>query len=287
MTEVMETKPTSPVAPTLPAVLLAEFQRRHLHWQNIPDTDVFIIKKGQRRGFIIQSYLPTVPYNIGLILSNKNFVREILAEKKIAIPIGQLIAPNGSDEAATFVQNQGWPVVVRQENSQLNIAAITNIGDHNALQSAIRQLSRANESLLIEQYIAGEVFQVFITESGYCHILEEQRVTMSNDSAISFSTAQTVTGKKVYQETVLSATLYRKMQVTASKVLAAFPPLAYLSLRLIVDRSARTPRLIVTDVYHTVTPHLRYAARRDQERKLVSSLVADYVEKALKPHATF
>src|SRR5579885_2873160 len=113
--------------------------------EEIDGTDVLLLNKNDHHSFLIGHFLPTLPYNWGLILSNKNFVLRILEKKKIVIPKGELCEPGNMKRAEKIAEEIGFPLAIRQENAQLDFSACLDLENITQFHRSFTTLSQTGQ----------------------------------------------------------------------------------------------------------------------------------------------
>jgi D-alanine-D-alanine ligase-like ATP-grasp enzyme len=243
------------------------------------DGPLTFLTKGKKTLLFTAGFSPLVPYTIGLILSNKSFVRVILSDAKIPVPVGKTFAPNESHEAMVYVQKLGFPVILKQENSQRNIRSVVANGDLTAFRAKFAGLGSFGECIIIERMVTGPVYRVFYEANGFMQVLHrtEGVVGPSYISAYDNDFPRTVKTTTVYED--VTAEFTNAFRPLAKRVLNSFPPMKYISFEVIKSKSNKW---CVLEVFHSPNPHLGYTAVfGNKKRSVLNCIVGLLMKKAV------
>lgn len=228
---------------------------------------VTVLRRKSEELLFIDSYTPLVPYNIGLVLSNKSFVRAVLSDAGVPVPEGKTFGQGDVHLAMVYAQELGFPLVLRQENSQKNIRSRYPVDDLQQLRKSYTDLALSEESIIVEKYLSGGVLQVYYDDAGFLNILEPR--TGSAFAAV-FSRAA-VTSRYRQDLTVyadVTETYAKTIRPLAKKILSAFPPMPYICFSVVSDGT-------VLEVYHSPNKHLGSTARKGKAAiKVLDSIVS-------------
>jgi hypothetical protein len=250
------------------APILEALQAKKYQIEEVAGTTITIIRKKQREQYFIQGYSPLVPYNLGLILSNKQIVKKILEDAKIPVVGGISCSPHQPKRVVEDITSArlSYPLILRQENSQLDVPAEGPLTDEDQLLKSYQKLSQFNQQIMVEPYVVGEEVRVFFHRDGLINCLQPpRRATVS--SVISLSDRST-------QWTDVTATTEKQLRPIAKKLLSLFQPLPYVSFSAICTDHGP----VVLEVYHAVTPHYGFVARKRKEQHRVLDLMVQEVE---------
>ncbi len=248
----------------------------------LPDTNVVIVSQQKKEVYFIDGYTPLVPYNLGLILSNKQIVKYILLDTHIPINDGIVCPPSNLHELRHSVAEGklAYPLFIRQENSQLTTKAIGPLENAQELEVAYLTLSQTKQLLMIESYQPGIELRVFVNAAGFFNILTRQH---SNTEQL-FVASQTGNATTQKLCDVTSQYLTPELQKIAKKILKIFKPMPYASFRVIFAPKTTNP-YTVTEVFHSAKPHYAYSAHKGKKTVSVldfisTQIIQNYLEDA-------
>jgi len=215
-------------------------------------TEVISIRVKKKMSLWVGNYVPCVPYNIGMSLTNKNYIYKILAANKIPVTDAMFIY-HGQPNIQKAIASLEYPVVLKQENTQLAVPAITNIQSRSQLIDSIQEMSKFGQGMLIEKHISGNSYRVFYTQKGLFQVLKKgfagSMMVSSAHSALNFTEQESY-----FPE----ADVHTSWLAFFEQVLKAFTPMPYISFSLKCDSlaepiSRQSP--VVLEVYHSANQH--------------------------------
>lgn len=252
--------------------LLQQLQNKGFNISEVANTNIFIVAKKKKEVYFVQGYTPLVPYNIGLILSNKQITKKILEDAKLPT-VGGTISPAGQAQRFLGILSDSginYPVILRQENSQLDIPAEGPLDGQSQLLKSYNKLSAYHQQIMIEPYYSGEELRVFLSADGFLNILQRERGSGATAGIINLSTE--LSTKHGFQD--VTSKYEKKLRKLAEKVLQLFSPLPYTSFRVIL--TANGP--LISEVYHSATPHYSFIAVNKKTAKPVLEIMTNLVE---------
>lgn len=161
-------------------IIFDEVKRRGYQLQQLRNTNVYYFETKGKVNFFIAGYTNAVPYNCGLIISNKSFVRELLKNNRLSIAKGKLFLPDETENALIYAKKMGFPIIIRQENSQLDIKSITP-KNQAEFKKGFSKLSEYGEGILVEKIFKGEKYRIFITSGGQMNIVKQSEPLIIGD----------------------------------------------------------------------------------------------------------
>lgn len=251
--------------------LLSALEKKKYQLSEVPGTNIVILKKKRVERYFIQGYSPLVPYNLGLILSNKQIVKNILLDAKIPTVRGISCPPDQPQRLLERIaaEKLSYPLMLRQENSQLDIPAEGPIDSEEHLLKSYQKLSQAHQQIMVEPFLGGTELRVFLSADGYVNVLEPQHAT----SVPNILNLGEESSERLWKDVTQNAD--KSLKSLATKILAVFQPLPYVSFRLLL--TAEGP--VVLEVYHSVTPHLSFSARKEKKSQPVIDIMVAEIEK--------
>lgn len=260
------------------APVLRILKQRGFKLEEIEKTDIVLVRKPRtgKQYLFLQGYTPLVPYSLGLILSNKTFSQTMLKTAKLPVPEGQTFEIAKKVAVRQYVQSLGWPIWLRQENSQLDITGIGPITDNAQFEAAWQKLTAYGVPIVVEKYVSGCQLLVYIDCDGFIQILGSNEFEHSP----SISTRESTRSKnRTHFNKDVTKMFVRQLRPLARRVLQLFAPMAALSF-MVRYESTRTPQAIVTEVFHSLRRHYGYfAIGKGGKNELVEIRVADLLEK--------
>jgi cyanophycin synthetase len=160
--------------------ILRELIDRNIKAGQLDGTDVYLAGDRKRPLFFSGSFTNAVPYNLGIIFSNKYYVSRILRNNKVPVAPGRVFGRYDKLEALSFARKLGFPVILRleQASSKVRGAKINRAKD---FTEAFIKLSQTREGILVEKYKGGESHRMFITKNGYYNVLKKQLPFITGD----------------------------------------------------------------------------------------------------------
>lgn len=240
-------------------------------FNEIPQSDIVLAKLKKKKALFVGGYTPLVPYIIGLVLSNKSYVKQLLEQNGFEIPQGKTFSSSDIHSASQYIQTIQFPIILRQENSQLLISAKKNINTLQQFKKEFSDLTAYKESILIEEQLTGTHYKVFIHKEGWIHIVK------NNKNSIGFiSSIEKVSDKQREFDVDVTTEYYEQIYPIAKRILALFTPLICLSFDCILVEQPKQ-RLIVTEVYHSVSQHFPYNAKKGKQKKSITTIVSENI----------
>jgi hypothetical protein len=240
----------------------------------IPSSEMALATYKKKKALFVSGYTPLVPYNIGLILSNKSFVKALLHEKKIPITRGKTFSPSDTHQATQYVLMLTFPVILRQENSQRNERARKNILNMQSFKKEFLDLAKLGESILVEEQKEGVHCKVFVRYDGWIQVLQEVE-SGALAPISSFREADTLLMKQpIYRDATIE--FQARLHPIAKKILSVFSPIKILSFDCVIGHGS-PGSLVVTEVYHSVSDHFAYDAVKGKQKVKVIDLVCQTI----------
>jgi cyanophycin synthetase len=149
-------------------LLLKEILNRDIQIDKIEKTNIFKFKNQ----LLIENYLNLTPYNYGLILSNKYFSLQLLKENGIPVPKGKEFNIYDSSEALLFAKKIKFPIFLRLSDSGINAKSIK-VNKSSFFIENFNKLSKHKSNIIIEKYVSGKNYRIFVTENGWINIIEK------------------------------------------------------------------------------------------------------------------
>jgi glutamate--cysteine ligase len=117
-----------------------------------------------------------------LAMENKLVTKKILEEHQIRVPKG-LEYTSANEAKADFIIHQGKPVVIKpnQTNFGLGITILKENTDEQTYQRAIEIAFEFDETILIEEFIAGKEFRFFVIGDEVVGILHRVPANVTGD----------------------------------------------------------------------------------------------------------
>ncbi len=124
------------------------------------------------------SKTPLIPTRIAHI---KSFTNEILRERGLPVPTGG--AANSANRAVAKAREIGYPVVVKPLNLNHGRGVSTNLRTATDVRAAYAAAQEASGSrtVIVEQFIAGRNYRVFVADHEVKAVLERLKATVTGD----------------------------------------------------------------------------------------------------------
>lgn len=234
----------------------------------INKTNIVNFQNNIFHSIMIGSYTEAVPYNIGLIISNKNFVKKILKKNYLQVAEGRLFECNEIHEALLYMKKIKAPLILRQENSQKNIKSEKVVNDWEFKDKYIK-LAKYNENILVEKFHFGNNYRVFYTKNGYINILQR------------FNNAYYLQEDKlnesiVYKEINLRGLSFLK--IIAEKIINSFPGVKYIAFDFICTEELvklNKKNYIITEVYPSYGQNINFFMYKGRIKRRANKIVVD------------
>lgn len=161
-------------------LLFNEVIKRNYKLKQLKNTNIYFFENKGKINFFIGGYNNLIPYNCGLIISNKSFVREILKNNRLPVAKGKLFLPNEIEDALFYAKKIQFPVIIKQENSQLDVESII-VRNQAEFKKGFVNLSEYGEGILVEKIFRGDKYRVFITLNGHMNIIKQIEPVITGD----------------------------------------------------------------------------------------------------------
>lgn len=228
--------------PAASRTLLAQLAALGCRVETVPDCPLALVSYNGRSCLFTESYTPLVPEAVGIILTNRQFVREICADAKISVPEWKKFNTTEISAAQTFAGSIGYPVVIRLTNARQPVGMI--VAESEAVfRRRFNAQSRYARELLVERYVHGTDLRVFADTDDCISILGRKKETSAQYDATD-----------TYAQTILPL---------ARNILLAFAPITSISFGLRLSEDG-TPW--VTGVTYDASPHYEFPAYRNGKR---------------------
>jgi hypothetical protein len=249
--------------------ILSELDKRYIRIQVIPDTNILLLEKGKQKKIIVGGYLPFLPYDLGLLLSNKFFAKQVLKRRRISTPEGKSFLSSQKREALAYAHSLGYPVVLKVENSETNLQSQVVRNDDTFL-SSFQTLASTGFGIVAESHVSGSTFSVLIFSSGFISILEKKshdRISLLPEREIDKNMTGTIW---------FDVTEKRRAELLplAKKVLASFGSPSFLRFTVKLQEDV-LKSYSVLEIYHGVSMHVQSFAWKGRQKLIVSELICD------------
>lgn len=177
--------------PITHAVLFSSLEKKGFEFEKLEETNLMLVKvkaevkndgKTKRRAkqmHFIGGYTPLVPHGLGMVFSNKYFVRELLKQSNISVVKGDVFQVTEKRTAVKYAK-EIMPVLLRTENSNNSVKAITNISTVGEFLKGWSSLVEYQESLLVEEMFFGKNIRIFIDKNGFFQVLLKTKKPRKN-----------------------------------------------------------------------------------------------------------
>lgn len=231
----------------------------------IDHTNILMLSQNKITHLFAHGYTSLVPHNIGLVISNKSFVRKLLQHKKIDTTEGKTFSPNEKNTMIAYAEEVGFPVFLRQENSQLAIPSIANIQSFNELKNAINGLAQYAQSLIVEKHLFGTTLRVFYTENQEICVLRSAASLFTHGKILNASEHEWDDDTLRYQS---------KLLPLAKKMLSCFSPMPYIVFEVVETKdSKQLSKYTVTEVYHSAAMFYPYTAIKNDQKTQIKDCI--------------
>jgi cyanophycin synthetase len=94
---------------------------------------------------------------------NKNFTKMLLEEAGVEVPKGMNFLNDQIYEALSYVEKNGWPVVVKPTTGMEGDLVFPNISDKEQFLSAWKKIGQKYSEIIVEKMFIGKEYRVFAT----------------------------------------------------------------------------------------------------------------------------
>ena len=165
-------------------LLLREAVRRGVSIEILDQKENFVrLKKGENIQYVKQATKTSLDnYASILAMENKLVTKKILEEHEIRAPKGQEYT-NAEAAKADFLFHQGKPVVIKpnQTNFGLGITILKENTDEETFRRAVDIAFEHDTTILIEEFIAGKEFRIFVIGDEVVGILHRVPANVTGD----------------------------------------------------------------------------------------------------------
>jgi glutamate--cysteine ligase len=165
-------------------LLLREAVRRGVSFEILDRKENFVrFQKDGNTQYVKQATKTSLDnYASILAMENKLVTKKILEEHQIRVPKG-LEYTSANEAKADFIIHQGKPVVIKpnQTNFGLGITILKENTDEQTYQRAIEIAFEFDETILIEEFIAGKEFRFFVIGDEVVGILHRVPANVTGD----------------------------------------------------------------------------------------------------------
>lgn len=249
-------------------LIFQEMSKRGIKIEQLPDTNLYLANFGNHQEIIIGSYTSATTYSNGLLISNKNFVRQILKDNYIPVGKGGLFSPEEKEKAPLFAKKIRFPVILRQANAQLLIKAVTDIKNSQEFKKAWEKLSIIGEGILVEEFFKGKSFRVFVTKDGFLNIIRKNSsLLVSRDQVNETTFYENITDR-----------LYSSIKKLAKRVINSFPGNLYIAFEFLsknIQNPLTKDNYIVSEVYPSPGANLYFPMVKNNIKKMAVCVLVD------------
>lgn len=165
-------------------LLLREAVKRGVSFEILDRKENFVrLKKGENIQYVKQATKTSLDnYASILAMENKLVTKKILEEHKIRVPKGQEYT-NAEIAKADFIFHQGKAIVVKpnQTNFGLGITILKENTDEKTFRRAVDIAFEYDTTILIEEFIAGKEFRIFVIGDEVVGILHRVPANVTGD----------------------------------------------------------------------------------------------------------
>ncbi|MEN2466410.1 acylphosphatase [Ornithinibacillus sp. JPR2-1] len=98
------------------------------------------------------------------ICQNKDKTKELLAQKNVPVPIGDIFNPNNEEEIINYCTEIGFPVVLKPLNGSMGKGVFTNISNQDELKEILENIKKLYnyKEYLVEKYYPGKEYRIYV-----------------------------------------------------------------------------------------------------------------------------
>lgn len=249
--------------------------------KKIRNTNLYQVTFKKNSRLFIGGYSELISYNIGLIISNKNFTRQILTDNGLSIAEGSFFYPNELVKAYKYAKSIKFPVIIRQENAQKIYKAIIVKEDYE-FKTSFNKLTKLNEVILIEKVFMGDSFRIIFTENGYLTVMTKQQTSNKtlNFSSIYLNKDSIKSDQQYAQHSYkANGNFHHSIFNISRKVLDSFPGSKYVIYSMIakdITKALSSTNHIVYELYPSFMPFLEEAMiNKNNQEKSIKEIFVD------------
>lgn len=148
-----------------------------------PAEELLKVEFNGKHEFLLDRFSSKAPFHMVKISGDKHLAKSILSAQGLTTPKGSVFTGNRVNEALDYAKFL-FPVVLKPNWGSHGDYVVPDIRDRGALELAIWKfvaLRGIDEPFIIEEFIAGEEYRVFITSQGSMAIVNRQSASIKGD----------------------------------------------------------------------------------------------------------
>jgi len=166
-------------------VLLNALARRGAKFE-IVDQEKEIVKVlyKNKETYLLDRFSNTVPYNWVVLTASKIFVKKLLLENDISVPLGDVFSGLTADIVKPYVKELGYPVVLKPDWGSHGDNVFIRLQNYKQLNKAINcfvEFEGEDTPFIVEEYFKGFEHRIFITQKGDFAILKREPAHVIGD----------------------------------------------------------------------------------------------------------
>jgi len=135
------------------------------------DVDLELIKAklGEHEELILDRDSSIMPYNVSVLVGDKGLTKKILKSNGISVPIGTTFNLSEESYILDAFRMYGNPVVIKPVFGSHGYDVYINIDNEKKVKESLEKIKNnrgINTNILVEEYIEGNEYRVFITKDG-------------------------------------------------------------------------------------------------------------------------
>jgi len=164
-------------------------ERKDFDFKDMSLSDCIIANEALKRGinikYILNRYLEleydgvkklsygsdttSLPAITKQILCSKTETKEFLNRNGLSVPVGRRFKVNEIEEITSFSKKITGHIVIKPDKSDFGKFVYCKIGK-TKIKETVNKIAQKYENLVVEEFIEGQEYRVFITKSGFCAV---------------------------------------------------------------------------------------------------------------------
>ncbi len=148
-----------------------------------PAEELLKVEFNGRSEFLLDRFSSKAPFHMVKISGDKHLAKSILLESGVSVPKGSVFTGHRIKEALDYARFL-YPVVLKPNWGSHGDYVVPDLRDKQSLELALWKfvsLRGINEPFIIEEYLPGQEFRIFITSKGDMAIVNRQSASITGD----------------------------------------------------------------------------------------------------------
>lgn len=134
--------------------------------------------------YLLDRFTEKVPYNWVVLTASKIFVKKLLLENDISVPLGDVFSGQTFDIVKPYVKELGYPVVLKPDWGSHGDNVFIRLQNYKQLNKAVNcfiETEGEDTPFIVEEYFKGFEHRIFITQKGDFAVLKREPAHVIGD----------------------------------------------------------------------------------------------------------